>query len=144
MLKSQVLRQAARAISGPSIRATPAAFRAASLQKPFVRSISSYRPLADKIEDERRGNVTNEDEEHEGTYARTDATISVEYPEEHELPSSEPIQGRGGQHFKRTLAQFSMEDKVCLITGGARGLGLVMTQALVESGANVAICDMNG
>lgn len=36
-----------------------------------------------------------------------------------------------------------MEGKVAVVTGGARGLGLVMAQALVTSGADVAIVDMN-
>jgi NAD(P)-dependent dehydrogenase (short-subunit alcohol dehydrogenase family) len=43
----------------------------------------------------------------------------------------------------RTLASFSLEDKVGVVTGGARGLGLVMSQAMVVSGADVAIVDMN-
>ena len=30
-----------------------------------------------------------------------------------------------------------------IVTGGARGLGLVMSQALVISGADVAIVDLN-
>jgi NAD(P)-dependent dehydrogenase (short-subunit alcohol dehydrogenase family) len=46
-------------------------------------------------------------------------------------------------HFKRTLAQFSLENKVSLVTGGARGLGLVMSQALVASGSDLAIVDLN-
>jgi D-arabinitol 2-dehydrogenase len=36
-----------------------------------------------------------------------------------------------------------MEGRVAVVTGGARGLGLVMAQALVTSGADVAIVDMN-
>lgn len=54
-----------------------------------------------------------------------------------------PVVGRGGVHALRTLAAFSMEGKVAVVTGGARGLGLVMAQALVTSGADVAIVDMN-
>lgn len=81
--------------------------------------------------------------DHEGQFARTQESIRVEYPEEKDLPPSDPVQGRGGFHFKRTLASFSMEGRVAVVTGGARGLGLVMAQALVESGANVAIVDMN-
>ena len=46
-------------------------------------------------------------------------------------------------HSKRTLASFSLEDRVGVVTGGARGLGLVMGQALVVSGADVAIVDLN-
>ncbi|RYP24119.1 hypothetical protein DL767_008649 [Monosporascus sp. MG133] len=78
-----------------------------------------------------------------GGFARTDESITVEYPEEGELPPSAPIQGRGGQHMKRTLASFSLEGKVGVVTGGARGLGLVMGQGMVISGANLAIVDLN-
>jgi D-arabinitol 2-dehydrogenase len=81
---------------------------------------------------------------HEGQFARTDESIQVQYPEESSLPSSHPVQGRGGQHFKRTLASFSLEGRNAVVTGGARGLGLVMAQALVESGADVALVDLNG
>ncbi|MCJ1322969.1 hypothetical protein MMC15_008319 [Xylographa vitiligo] len=83
------------------------------------------------------------DPEHEGTMARTSDTVRVEYPEESKLPRSAPVQGRGGVHNKRTLASFSLEGRVAVITGGARGLGLVMSQALVISGADVAIVDLN-
>ncbi|KAI9892383.1 MAG: hypothetical protein M1814_001585 [Vezdaea aestivalis] len=83
------------------------------------------------------------EEEHHGQFARTDPTVQVEYPEENELPSSAISQGRGGLHFKRTLASFSLENKVTVVTGGARGLGLVMSQAMVISGADVAIVDLN-
>ena len=46
-------------------------------------------------------------------------------------------------HFKRTLASFSLENKVSMVTGGARGLGLVMAQGLVASGSDLAIVDLN-
>lgn len=78
-----------------------------------------------------------------GAFARTDDSITVEYPEEGELPSSVPVTGRGGMHMKRTLASFSLEGKVGVVTGGARGLGLVMGQGMVISGANLAIVDLN-
>ena len=81
---------------------------------------------------------------HEGQHSRTDKNIRVEYPEEEDLPRQMPVQGRGGMHLKRTLASFSLEDRVGVVTGGARGLGLVMSQALVLSGADVAIVDLNG
>jgi D-arabinitol 2-dehydrogenase len=45
--------------------------------------------------------------------------------------------------MQRTLASFSLEGRVAVITGGARGLGLVMGQALVASGADLAIVDLN-
>jgi D-arabinitol 2-dehydrogenase len=89
-------------------------------------------------------NLPNKDRKQEpGAFARTDETITVEYPEEGELPSSQPVTGRGGMHMKRTLGSFSLEGKVGLVTGGARGLGLVMGQGMVISGANLAIVDMN-
>ena len=45
--------------------------------------------------------------------------------------------------MKRTLPLFSLEGKVAVVTGGARGLGLVMGQALMQSGADLAIVDLN-
>lgn len=48
------------------------------------------------------------------------------------------------KHVKPTLASFSLEGKTAVVTGGARGLGLVMAQALMLSGADVAIVDLNG
>ena len=80
---------------------------------------------------------------HEGQHSRTDRNIRVEYPDEEDLPRQKPVQGRGGFHFSRTLASFSLEGRVGVVTGGARGLGLVMSQALVVSGADVAIVDLN-
>lgn len=81
--------------------------------------------------------------QHEGAWARTDENVKIEYPEDHEMPRSPIVQGRGGMHFKRTLASFSLEGKVSVVTGGARGLGLVMGQALVNSGSHLAIVDLN-
>lgn len=60
-----------------------------------------------------------------------------------ELSPRGAVQGRGGRHFKRKLPSFSLEERVGVVTGGARGLGLVMSQALVISGANIAIADLN-
>ena len=80
---------------------------------------------------------------HEGSASRTDNQIQIDYPPDHEMPSSAPVQGRGGFHLKRTLPSFSLENRVAVITGGARGLGLVMGQAIVESGADLAIVDLN-
>ncbi|KAI4169524.1 MAG: hypothetical protein LQ343_005664 [Gyalolechia ehrenbergii] len=87
--------------------------------------------------------VDNGDHSHAGSFSRTDNTVSIAYPGEEFEPSSTPVQGRGGMHFKRTLASFSLEGRVGIVTGGARGLGLVMSQALVISGCDVAIVDLN-
>ncbi|KAF7712313.1 Short-chain dehydrogenase/reductase SDR family protein [Penicillium ucsense] len=81
--------------------------------------------------------------EHQGKFARTDESVHIEYPPDSEMPAQPVVQGRGGMHFKRTLAQFSLENKVSLVTGGARGLGLVMGQGLVASGSDLAIVDLN-
>ena len=49
-----------------------------------------------------------------------------------------------GYHFEQpTLSTFSLAGSVCVVTGGAQGLGLVMSRALVFSGAEVAIVDLN-
>lgn len=87
--------------------------------------------------------IDEHDHSHAGRFSRTDNTVSIEYPGEDLEPTSVPVQGRGGMHFKRTLASFSLEGRVGIVTGGARGLGLVMSQALVISGCDVAIVDLN-
>lgn len=129
MFRSSILRQTARAArsSQPSIasRSLP------SISATAKRCISQTTPALQE--------KTSEGEE---SHSQTDPSIKVTY-EEHELPSSKPVQGRGGMHFKRTLATFSLEGKVGIVTGGARGLGLVMSQAMVISGADVAIVDLN-
>ena len=81
--------------------------------------------------------------ETKGRFARLDEDMRVEYPKDDEIPHSPIVQGRGGQHLKRTLASFSLEDRTSVVTGGARGLGLVMGQALIASGSNLAIVDLN-
>jgi NAD(P)-dependent dehydrogenase (short-subunit alcohol dehydrogenase family) len=69
----------------------------------------------------------------------------VHYPPDHELPSSTPVTGAGrtGSNVLPTLATFSLQDRVGVVTGGARGLGLVMGQGMVISGADLAIVDLN-
>jgi hypothetical protein len=42
----------------------------------------------------------------------------------------------GHQPELRTLPEFTLKDKVIVVSGGARGLGLVQAQALLEAGAN--------
>lgn len=110
-------------------------------------SVSPYQFKDDSSRDDVDAATTagepGESGAHEGQYARTQDNIRVEYPEEEDLPRSQPVQGRGGVHDKRTLASFSLEGRVAVVTGGARGLGFVMAQALVTSGADVAIVDMN-
>ena len=65
-----------------------------------------------------------------GSGARTDDSITVEYPPEDQVPSSKPVAGAGraGANVLPTLAAFSLQGKVGVVTGGARGLGLVMAR----------------
>ncbi|KAK0251428.1 hypothetical protein LTS02_008568 [Friedmanniomyces endolithicus] len=159
-MKSTLLRQVARASATP-VRAPTftAATRVPFSQTektathpPHARNFSNGAVLKEKApKDDADHNKHDEYStsgkpgafKHEGQHSRTDNRIKVEYPEEDNLPASKPVQGRGGFHFKRTLASFSLEGRVGVVTGGARGLGLVMSQALVVSGADVAIVDLN-
>lgn len=109
----------------------------------IIRPLTSTTTLYSGDKRSTKGFVDSDSDDHEGSFSRTDSRVSFNYPEEHEIPRSTPVQGRGGLHFKPTLASFSLEGRVSVITGGARGLGLVMSQALVISGANVAIVDLN-
>jgi D-arabinitol 2-dehydrogenase len=135
MFRSQLIRGAARAA-----RASTSAGRAPAAPGrsfPAIPSLRAFHGSTRLRKDEEK------QEEPENSFARTDPSIEVEYPEEADLPPSTPVQGRGGLHFKRTLASFSLEGRVGVVTGGARGLGLVMSQAMVISGADVAIVDLN-
>ncbi|KAL7921739.1 hypothetical protein ACQKWADRAFT_295123 [Trichoderma austrokoningii] len=78
-----------------------------------------------------------------GSHSQTDSDIEIEHPAEHELPSSKPVIGTGGQYVKPTLASFSLDGNVGVVTGGARGLGLVIGQGMVYSGSDLALVDMN-
>ncbi|MCJ1354395.1 MAG: hypothetical protein MMC33_004383 [Icmadophila ericetorum] len=129
----------ARTLRLPSLlKASPASPASVARSAYCIRSLTS----TSKLHKDKRGRGKDETS-HEGSFARTNNQISVEYPAEKDLPRSVPVQGRGGQHFKRTLASFSLEGNVGVVTGGARGLGLVMSQAMVLSGADVAVVDLN-
>ena len=141
MLTSKVLSRTLR-LSGPYFRSSlSASLKPTTIRRPITSTQKLYKE--DKNTAYTTSAATQTSGEHEGSFARTKDTVRVEYPEEHEFPRSQPVQGRGGMHFKRTLASFSLEGRVGVVTGGARGLGLVMSQALVESGADVAIVDLN-
>ena len=85
----------------------------------------------------------NNNDDHRGSFSRTDNRVVIEHPEEDDYPEETQYSGRGGHHFKRTLPTFTLDGKSVVITGGARGLGLVMSQACLLSGANVALVDLN-
>ena len=132
----QVPRTATRPLSRPSSRPSSRPFSSAPAR--FDKESKN-----DDVDNATTSSEPGASGDHEGQYARTQDDIRVEYPEEKDLPRSLPVQGRGGYHFKRTLASFSLDGRVGVVTGGARGLGLVMAQALVASGADVALVDMN-
>lgn len=149
MFNRTIARSAAKAYSST---ARPAALAAVSRPpaSSFVRPLSFTAVRANKKDEEKDPILSATDKapqgasgDHEGRFARTDESVQIPYPEDSEMPAQPIVQGRGGMHFKRTLAQFSLENKVSLVTGGARGLGLVMSQGLVASGSDLAIVDLN-
>ena len=149
MFRSTVFRGVGRAvIRAPALRSSPPISNATALaaKRPFSASSIIYKEddgEHGEYEKMLRGAPHGAAGDHEGSFSRTDKRIQVLHPEEEDYPQGKPVQGRGGFHFKRTLASFSLEDKVAIVTGGARGLGLVMSQACVVSGADVAIVDLN-
>lgn len=142
MLNRTVAHSAVKALNATSCPAT---------RSSFIRPLSSTTTRASNKNDHKNDPIvsaTNQAPagaagEHEGEFARTDESVQIEYPPDSEMPAQPVVRGRGGMHFKRTLAQFSLETKVSLVTGGARGLGLAMGQGLVASGSDLAIVDLN-
>lgn len=145
MFRAAVLRQTARA----AITATrPRVSVVSRVRLPSSRPFSASVQLRKDDKDPDYRNATTAGEPgasgiHEGQFSRTDNTVEIKYPDEKDLPPSTPVQGRGGPHLLRTLPTFSMEGKTAVVTGGARGLGLVMAQALFQSGAHIALVDLN-
>lgn len=82
-------------------------------------------------------------------FASTKDDVVVPYPEDSSRHPRDDVGhnttgGRVGRHTQRTLASFSMENKVCIVTGAARGIGNLIARTFVESGANhIAIVDLN-
>lgn len=150
MFNRTVARSAVKAFN---TTARPAALAATArpAASSFIRPLSYTAVRASKKDDPARDPILSATDkapkgasgEHEGQFARTDESVHIEYPPDSEMPAQPIVQGRGGMHFKRTLAQFSLENKVSMVTGGARGLGLVMAQGLVASGSDLAIVDLN-
>ncbi|KAF2159398.1 hypothetical protein M409DRAFT_30148 [Zasmidium cellare ATCC 36951] len=142
MIKTSLLRQVSRA-STTAVRPPTSAL----LTRQATRGIRITPPARSEEDKDKHDEYSTAGKpgafEHEGQFSRTDKRIRVEYPEEENLPSSAPVQGRGGFHFRRTLSSFSLEGRSAIVTGGARGLGLVMSQACVVSGSDVAIVDLN-
>lgn len=143
MFKSQLLRQVARAATAQAPRTALRTQSAVSSTRGFTSAPARLSKTSnDNADTATTSGQPGQSGDHDGQHARTSSDIVVEYPQDKHLPS-DPVVGRGGAHAKPTLATFSMEGKVAVVTGGARGLGLVMAQALVTSGADVALVDLN-
>ncbi|RXK42607.1 d-arabinitol 2-dehydrogenase [Tremella mesenterica] len=82
-------------------------------------------------------------EVHEPKHASVDESLVFEDPEPNAYAKADPghdVIGEGhGRHTKRTLGSLSMEGKVCVVTGAARGLGNMMARTFVESGADAIV-----
>ena len=52
--------------------------------------------------------------------------------------------GLSAAAFSRRRRRLSLRGRVAVVTGGARGLGLAITRALLEGGCHVAICGRDG
>jgi 3-oxoacyl-[acyl-carrier protein] reductase len=53
---------------------------------------------------------------------------------------------RGGPHLMqhgRTMNQINLQNRIAVVTGGARGIGRAIVERLLESGASVAIWDLD-
>lgn len=132
-------------VSRPAVAATPGLRGFSTTQARPLRITSLLNDKSDPYHKSSTEATGTSAGPHEGSASRTDREIIVEYPEdEKEFDRHErPLRGFGGVQNVRTLPTFSLEGRTAVVTGGARGLGLVMGQALVNSGADLAIVDLN-
>ena len=140
MFKTQIVRQVARAAN----RSTSVlSSKTARLPTRPISTTSVLRASDKDLDDATTSAPPGASGDHEGQHARTDDRFRFDHPGEGNMPPTSPVRGRGGVHNLPTLATFSLNDRVVALTGGARGLGLVMAQACIISGADVAIIDLN-
>ncbi|OCF33268.1 d-arabinitol 2-dehydrogenase [Kwoniella heveanensis CBS 569] len=104
-------------------------------------SIRAYSTPTKVVRKDEKGDPLEEHRvEVEPKLAAIDETITFEHPKKWgKHPGHDMTKGDFGRHTKRTLASFSMDGKVCLVTGAARGLGNMMARTFVESGANAIV-----
>lgn len=149
MFKTQVFRQAARALARGNTSTAPRSVpsilsdsRAAHIR--LLSATTTRRlPSDEDLDNASSSAPPGASGDHEGQFARTDDAMRFEQPEDKDMPPSRPVRGRGGEHSLPTLASFSLDKKVVVVTGGARGLGLVMGQGCIISGSDLAIVDLN-
>ncbi|KAL7423653.1 hypothetical protein Q5752_001234 [Cryptotrichosporon argae] len=112
---------------------------------PAARTIATTAPRLQKTPDELKKEYEAHRVSKEPRNAAIDESIRFNAPENfsrHDVGhSGQPAEGR---HTKRTLQSFSLEGKVCVVTGAARGLGNMFARTFVESGADtIVLIDLN-
>ncbi|WRT65889.1 uncharacterized protein IL334_002840 [Kwoniella shivajii] len=119
-------------------RATPRTAPIAKAGATFLRAYST--PTSPLGKDEKNDAYEKHRVEVEPNMASIDESITFTHPKKWDKhPGHDMQSGDFGRHTKRTLASFSMDGKVCLVTGAARGLGNMMARTFVESGANAIV-----
>ncbi|KAI9634559.1 uncharacterized protein MKK02DRAFT_16888 [Dioszegia hungarica] len=126
----------ARAVSRSSLSLRPT-------QLPLLlRGFADSKALAQSPQD---GQYSAGYDKHRKEVTPKLAGVSGEFEFAHKQPKAgddigHDVQGPGhGKHSKRTLASLSMDGKVCVVTGAARGLGNMMARTFVESGADAIV-----
>ena len=123
-----------RALTRPLAQRTLASIvRSSRIAQPFSTGLTRRYP-----EDHNKGI----DPKTAGSLARTSPDVTVSYPPDHTLRPARPVT-LSPEGEKPTMSIFSLDGKVGVVTGGARGLGLVMAQGMCLSGMNVALVDLN-
>ncbi|RSH85815.1 uncharacterized protein EHS24_003995 [Apiotrichum porosum] len=110
---------ALRTLSSVPARAGGALPAVATAASSSARSVSSSAPRQTEAEHD----------QHRVRVAPNTAASNGSHKVEHKTAAA-------GGHSKRTLPSFSMDGKVCVVTGAGRGLGNEMARTLVQSGAN--------
>ncbi|GFZ43267.1 D-arabinitol 2-dehydrogenase [ribulose-forming] [Saitozyma sp. JCM 24511] len=138
-----------RSLRSTTTSFSPRLFASHRAIKPFAMSNLNVReyttPSKPVSKDDENGQYHPELEKHrvevEPKLAVMDETVRFEDPTSwKDNDPGHDVQGPGhGRHTKRTLASFSMEGKVCVVTGAARGLGNMMARTFVESGASAIV-----
>ena len=69
------------------------------------------------------------------------ASLIRSQPFHHSGPRRSPTPTPGPPKPQPALAQFSLQDRVIVVSGGGRGVGLTQAEALLEAGAAVHVLD---
>lgn len=69
------------------------------------------------------------------SYSLTSRLSYSTSPPPYNIPAAPRVAPVKGHHTESRFKEFDLQDRVYAITGGARGLGLAMAEALLEAGA---------